>query len=148
MITIREARSGDVGAITALASTLGYPAPLALMQTRLDKILSRADQLVVLAEDENQVVCGWLTAHTFDTLATGFRAQITGLVVSDRHRRRGIGRQLVERAEEWAKSLRAEAVIVVSNVERPESHAFYPAAGYVCTKRQAVYRKELPDRSA
>lgn len=144
MITIREARSNDASAIAALSSTLGYPAQVEIMQARLDKMLSRADQLVALAEDEHHVVCGWLTAHAFDTLASGFRVQITGLVVSDQHRRMGIGRQLVERAEVWAKSLHAEAVVVFSNIKRTESHSFYPAVGYTNTKTEAVYRKALP----
>ena len=143
MITLREARSGDASAIAALASTLGYPVEAAVMQTRLDKILSRADQLVVLAEDQYHTACGWLTAHAFDTLASGFRVQITGLVVSDKHRRMGIGRQLVARAEKWAQTQGAKAVVVFSNVKRTESHAFYPAIGYTNTKTEAVYRKAI-----
>ena len=143
MITIREARCDDASAINALASTLGYPEQIEVMQARLEKIIALADQLVVLAEDQNHVVCGWLTAHAFDTLATGFRVQITGLVVSDKHRRMGIGRQLVARAEEWARTLGAKSVVVFSNVKRTESHAFYPVVGYTHTKTEAVYRKAI-----
>ncbi|MCB1104724.1 MAG: GNAT family N-acetyltransferase [Opitutaceae bacterium] len=143
MITLREARHGDAQAIATLASTLGYPVETAVMQARLDKILGLADQLIVLAEDENHTACGWLTAHAFGTLASGYRVQITGLVVSAQYRRFGIGRQLVERAEAWARSLRAEAVVVFSNVQRTESHAFYPAIGYTNTKTEAVYRKAI-----
>jgi GNAT superfamily N-acetyltransferase len=147
MITIRLARSLDAPALAALAGTLGYPAEEAEMQARLERILGRDDQLVIVAET-GATVGGWLTAHAFDTLASGFRVQLTGLVVSDRHRRLGIGRQLVNRAEAWAREIGATTVCVFSNVQRTESHEFYPALGYTRTKTEAAYRRILSDSSA
>ena len=113
------------------------------MQVRLQRIIPREDQRVFIAEDDQDRVCGWLTANSFNTLASGFRVQITGLVVADTHRRQGVGRLLIARAEAWAKEIGAEAVVVFSNVKRIESHAFYPALGYTNTKTEAVYRKIL-----
>jgi len=98
---------------------------------------------VLIADDPAHVLCGWLTAHAFDTLASGFRVQITGLVVAESHRRQGAGRHLVAAAERWAEKIGAETIVVFSNVQRTESHAFYPALGYTNTKTEAVYRKSL-----
>ena len=82
---------------------------------------------------------------------SGFRVEITGLVVSPALRRRGVGRSLVDAAERWAKSLSAAGMVVRSNARRVESHFFYPALGYVPAKTQVVYRKPLaaaPARTA
>jgi|UniRef100_UPI0040491996 GNAT superfamily N-acetyltransferase len=143
MLSIREGTTQDAPAIASLSATLGYPADPAVMQVRLQRIIPREDQRVFIAEDDQDRVCGWLTAHSFNTLASGFRVQITGLVVADTHRRQGVGRLLVAEAEAWAKEIGAEAVVVFSNVKRIESHAFYPALGYTNTKTEAVYRKIL-----
>ncbi len=143
MIVIRRAKIDDAAAIAALAAVLGYPADPVVMSQRLRRVLPREDQRVFLAEDAQQRPCGWLTAHCFDTLASGFRVQITGLVVAETHRRQGVGRMLVNEAEAWAKKIGAEAVVVFSNVTRMESHSFYPALGYTNIKTEAVYRKNL-----
>ena len=66
-----------------------------------------------------------------------------GLIVSERMRRQGAGRLLVEAAERWARELGATAIVVRSNVNREESHAFYPALGYAKSKTQNVYRKAI-----
>jgi ribosomal protein S18 acetylase RimI-like enzyme len=91
----------------------------------------------------NGVVAGWLQARTSDVLESGFRAEIVGLVVSKACRRRGLGRLLVENAVAWAKSTGAGSMCVRSNVQRTESHVFYPALGFEPVKTQKVYRLDL-----
>jgi len=144
MITVRIARIEDAQAIAELAAELGYPATPAVMLARLQKILGRDDQLAVVAEESDGKLCGWLQAHAHDVIVSGFRAQLSGLVVAGNHRRKGVGRLLVNRAEQWATQIGAGAILVQSNVQRTESHAFYPALGYKLAKTQAVYRKSLP----
>jgi GNAT superfamily N-acetyltransferase len=74
-------------------------------------------------------------------LESGFRVEITGLVVSGEMRRRGVGRSLVAQAETWAAEISAGTIVVRSNAKRVESHEFYPALGYLPSKTQVVYRK-------
>jgi GNAT superfamily N-acetyltransferase len=77
------------------------------------------------------------------TLESGLRVEITGLVVDDKARRRGVGRLLVEQIEGWAKSGNCRVLGVSSNVLRAESHAFYESLGYLQAKTQHSYRKTL-----
>lgn len=74
---------------------------------------------------------------------SGFRVEITGLIVAAEQRRHGVGRAFVAEAESWVKLISAEAIVARGNIRRVESHAFYPALGYSAAKTQNVYRKIL-----
>ncbi len=142
-ISIRRASEADASAIAQLSVTLGYHTSPADMAGRLRVILGSDADLVIVATDSRGAVAGWLQAHAAHIVESGFRVEITGLIVAPDQRRRGAGRALVVEAEQWAKSIAAEAVVVRSNVQRVESHAFYPALGYAAAKTQKVYRKVL-----
>jgi predicted N-acetyltransferase YhbS len=142
-ISIRRAVEADAVSIAQLSTTLGYDAEPKLIASRLRAILGSDADLMIVAEDSQRAVVGWLQAHAAHIVESGFRVEITGLIVSPGQRRRGVGRALVKEAERWAKAIAAEAIVVRSNVQRVESHAFYPALGYAATKTQHVYQKML-----
>jgi GNAT superfamily N-acetyltransferase len=138
---VRSAIEADAVPIAALSRELGYPEEASAIRDRLRRILARDDHRVFVAEAQGGVVCGWLQAHSSDVLETGFRVEITGLVVSAQMRRRGVGGSLVTQAEKWASEISAGTIVVRSNAKRIESHEFYPALGYLPSKTQVVYRK-------
>jgi GNAT superfamily N-acetyltransferase len=138
---VRAATEADAAAIAALSRELGYPEETRTIRERLGRILVRDDQRVYVAEGEGGAVCGWLQAHSSDILESGFRVEITGLVVSAQMRRRGVGGRLVAQAETWASEISAGTIVVRSTAKRVESHEFYPALGYLPSKTQVVYRK-------
>jgi GNAT superfamily N-acetyltransferase len=86
---------------------------------------------------------GWVHAEQRLNLESGERGELVGLVVGGVARRAGVGRALVHAAERWAAARNLAAIVVRSNVVRPESHAFYRRLGYEPTKTQQVYRKAL-----
>ena len=141
-ITIREAVLSDAADIAQLTVQLGYTASEEAVRGRLARIVGKRDQVVLVAVLERRIA-GWLQACASEVLESGFRAEIVGLIVSESSRRRGVGRGLVQRAEQWAAEIGTEAMVVRSNVKRVESHSFYPALGYCASKTQAVYRKQL-----
>ena len=106
-------------------------------------VLGSENDLVLVAMGDSGAVIGWIQAHASHVIESGFRVEIAGLIVSPEARRCGVGRALVTRVEEWGRQLGAAAVVVRSNVQRIESHAFYPALGYGVSKTQRVYRKKL-----
>jgi len=142
-VAIRAAADRDANGIAQLSCTLGYAATPEVVRQRLSAAFGSENDLVLVALNDAGVAIGWIQAHASHVLESGFRVEIAGLIVSPDARRCGVGRALVSRAEEWARKLGVEAIVVRSNVQRIESHAFYPALGYLITKTQTVYRKKL-----
>ncbi len=142
LISIRNACASDAAAIAELTAQLGYATDPEATRWRLERIDGRDDHLVVVAVLEGKAV-GWLHAHVSDVLESGYRAEIVGMVVSEGCRRRGAGRCLVRRAEQWALEAGAGVLVVRSNIKRVESHGFYPALGFSTSKTQTVYRKQI-----
>ena len=146
-VSIRPATVDDADSIARLAGELGYTVNTKEMRSRVRAVLASAADLLLVAADSSGSVVGWLQAHAAQVIESGFRVEIAGLIVSPAFRRRGVGRALVAKAEHWARTISAAAVVVRSNARRVESHSFYPALGYASIKTQTVYRKPLADAS-
>jgi GNAT superfamily N-acetyltransferase len=144
---VREGRLSDAAEIATLTNELGYAADAAAISRRLQGILGKPNDLVTVVACDGEIA-GWLQAHAAVVVETGFRVEIVGLIVGARFRRRGIGRALVEHAEQWAAGIGAEVIVVRSNTKRVESHRFYPALGYGLSKTQTVFRKNFAKTSA
>lgn len=141
-VIIRPAAIGDAAEIARLSRQLSYPVAADVMAERLGRALARKDQRVLVAQVGGQV-CGWVQAQGAEIIESGFRVEIVGLIIDESARRRGLGRRLVQEAENWAVTLGAQMVVVRTNVIRAESHMFYRALGFRQTKTQHVYRKIL-----
>lgn len=148
MTAIRRAAAADAPRLEALSETLGYPVVADDFAGRLARLLSRAEDVVLVAEVTSGRVVGWLHGAEQELLESGRRCEILGLVVDEGHRGQGVGRGLVAAAEEWAARRGLELMTVRSNVVRAESHPFYERRGYVRVKTQHAYRKRLPARDA
>jgi predicted N-acetyltransferase YhbS len=142
MPTTRTALPSDAAAITELTVQLGYPGDIAATRHRLERLLARDDQLVLVASAGGKI-SGWLQAHAYDVLESGFIVEIVGLVVATDCRRSGAGRALVQQAQLWASTRHAQTLVVRSNILRTESHRFYPALGFTVSKTQTVYEKPV-----
>jgi GNAT superfamily N-acetyltransferase len=68
----------------------------------------------------------------FQTIAelADFRGEVNSLGVLSSHRRRGIGKALMEAAEEWLRGRGARVVILDTFLRSPESVPFYESIGY------------------
>ena len=71
-------------------------------------------------------------------------AMLSVLVVSAQARRRGIGRSLVNEAEQWARASGAGRVVIASGLARADAHGFYESLGYQHNARR--YSKRLDGR--
>ena len=77
------------------------------------------------------------------TLEADPRAEVTALVVRENYRSQGVGKMLMERAEEWARAQNCAMIGLRSNVIRERAHMFYQRLGYQHQKTQKAFRKAL-----
>jgi GNAT superfamily N-acetyltransferase len=137
-IQLRNAVPEDAAALVALCSQLGYTTTVSDVRRRLARGPGEPDGTIAVACDGDRVA-GWIEVCVARALVIGAWAEITGLVVDQDSRRRGVGRRMVQWAREWAREHQQTRLRVRSNAIRHEAPAFYEAQGFVQTKRQRVF---------
>ena len=138
-LEIRRARPTDAPAILKLILFLGHQIDEKGVRRNLTR-LAKIDETPFVATLDRTVVglCGvhrTLTPHRPAPLG-----RVSILVVSEEVQGQGIGRMLVEAAEQWMRDHGCEMVEVTSNDRRAEAHAFYRHLGYERTSMRFVKR--------
>jgi GNAT superfamily N-acetyltransferase len=141
-VSIRPIRTEDATAAAMLCTQLGYPTDEAAVLARMQQIAGDAHRAVLVACVDDAVV-GWIDLSMEYHLQSEPAALIGGLVVADAARNRGIGRQLCQAAEDWARARGVARMRVRSNAIRERAHAFYLRDGYARVKTSAVFEKNL-----
>ena len=137
-IFIRTIEKNDTYAIVKLSDQLGYQVSSNEVDFLISAILEDKKQWAFVAIKENQII-GFVHAFYALRLTTPAFIEIAGLVVSEKERSQGIGKQLVEYIEQnIAENLK---VRVRCNSERKNAHRFYLSNGYLKQKEQIVFVK-------
>ena len=142
VIAIRDAIVEDYVTIAHLLGELGYPSMPDGVRQRLARLLPRDDTRVFVAERSASIV-GALGLHRMPVLTSvSDIAMIIALVVTEEARHTGVGRRLVEKAEDEARLWRCGRIMVTSAERRTEAHDFYERLGYEYTGRRFAKRLE------
>ena len=102
----------------------------------------REVQVVLVAEAQGRVI-GWAHVAVEGHVVTDVRAELRALVVAEEKRSGGVGRRLLEAAENWAREQGCREIGLRSNVLRERAHPFYLRHGYEHYKTQKTFRKKL-----
>jgi GNAT superfamily N-acetyltransferase len=137
---IRRAQIADAAEMARLAGELGYPMSSGEMTRRLAVLLPNDHHYVAVAASV-ECLLGWMHVEHRFSLEGGDRAELMGLVVDSTARRRGVGRELVDVAENWTLAQGLSSLTVRSNAAREQSHPFYESLGYSRSKTQHIYSK-------
>jgi GNAT superfamily N-acetyltransferase len=127
---IRPAGVGDAPVIAALLGELGYPTGPDEVTVRLAYWLGDPHSTLLVAEVNGQV-SGVAAVHAIPLLEhTGRRGRLVALVVGDTFRSQGVGRALVEGAEQAARDLGCRDMEITSARARAVAQRFYAHLGY------------------
>lgn len=135
---VRSATAADARSIAALSEVLGYPLTLRTARERLI-LLRGAEHEVAIATRPPHGVVGWVEVRVEESLTSGRRCRVLGVVVAPDARRSGVGAALLEWAEGWARRRGCRELYLTSNAARKEAQAFYPACGWSHRKTSHVY---------
>ena len=141
-MNIRIARPEDSIAIAEItAEGLGYVCAPEIIAQNIVALDSSHARLFV-AEVDGEVV-GFVEPQVYEAVYFLPLVNILGLAVRESHRGTGIGKALMEAAENWAKEIGATGVRLNSGADRTNAHAFYRNIGYEAKKQQIRFLKKF-----
>ncbi|WP_188208067.1 GNAT family N-acetyltransferase [Alkalibacillus aidingensis] len=129
---IRPATSDDMVKLAYLIGELGYPTTEEEMKHRMEKINSSPEYKTLVKEKDGKLVgmIGMILGYHYENNDNYVR--IVALVVDSDYRNQGIGEQLMDEAEKWAKQNEATKLVLNSGNrrERHTAHRFYIRRGF------------------
>jgi GNAT superfamily N-acetyltransferase len=140
---IRDARTKDYAQMAELAQQLGYASTTDDIAARIAPIQGSPEYGAFVAESVDGKIAGWIAMFVYRCVEADARVEVSGLVVDSRARSQGVGKRLLDRAEQWARDKGYHVIGLRTNVVRERAHVFYERQGYKHTKTQRTYRKEL-----
>ena len=141
---IRTVQVKDAGQIRDLChQSLGYDSTLEKVAAQIDKF-NQPDSghfCFVYEEEQTGNILGYVEAEVYESLYSDAGLNILGLAVFPSAQGRGIGRQLMERVEDLAKSKHYAFIRLNSASHRKEAHVFYEHIGYEGNRTQKRFLK-------
>lgn len=126
---LREAKPADAPRLVELIRELGHEITEAEVRKNLAALRNSDETPLVATLDQKLVgMCGVSRRVVIHRPAP--LGRITALVVASDAQGQGIGRMLVEAAENWMRKGGCQLVEVTSNDRRADAHAFYRHLGY------------------
>ena len=128
-IEIRPATTADADRIAALFTDEGYPSGPSDIVERLGRFDSEHSR--VLVADHDGEILGFVAVHALPRFEHSDRiVRIMALVVDAGVRERGIGRLLMDAAEDMGRAVGAAFAEVTAGHHRPDARRLYEELGY------------------
>ena len=141
-VTIRTVTRDDAEDVCRICcDDLGYQCDKYLVGERISRL--ETDREAVFVAVLNGKVVGYIHVEKYNTLYFETMANILGLAVSGKCRKKGIGRALVEQAEKWASENEITLMRLNSGSSRSDAHKFYRQLGYGSEKDQIRFVKRI-----
>lgn len=127
---IREAQAGDAESIAQLIEVLGYGLDASQVSERIEAYGNESSRVFV-ALDKATVV-GFLSFHAIPLFhQQAMLGRITAMAIDPQHFRQGIGRSMVQAAEDFAIRVGCSRIEALSGDHREgDAHLFYASQGY------------------
>ena len=139
-MNIRRVTYKDIDPLLNLIYELGYSPKKGVIIKSIAEYNRSAGYDVFVAEDEGKVV-GCISLHVMKLFhMEGNSGRITSIVISRENRGKGIGKALVNVADQYFKSMDCVKAEVTSADYRKEAHSFYLSEGFVLDERRFIQK--------
>lgn len=126
---LRDAKTSDAARLVELIHELGHEVTEKQVRKNLAALSKVGETPIVVSLDKK--VVGLVGVHRMVTVHRPAPVgRIPVLVVAKEARASGLGRTLVDAAEQWCRKKDCQLIEVTSNDRRTEAHAFYRHMGY------------------
>lgn len=142
-IVIREMHKNDFNSVYRLIQNeLGYET-LDAENTykRLEYMNNHPDYKTFVSENDDEIIgfIGLKIGLTFEI--DGKYLRIMAFAINTKYQNKGIGTQLIEKAEQYARQEKVNVIFLSSGFQREEAHRFYEGKGYI--KKGFSFKKYL-----
>lgn len=121
-------------------TSLGYDYDYEMQKAKIKAVLNDNSQVIFVADIGDKVV-GYIHLANYDVIYADNFKNCLGLAVDNDYMRNGIGSELLNKGEEWAKEHGAVGIRLCSGIERDNAHKFYLSQGYIENKIQKNLKK-------
>jgi GNAT superfamily N-acetyltransferase len=142
-LTIRLATLNDAPALVRLAEQLGYKRTNDELQAVLPRILNDTNTGLFVGEFKPQSPIAFMQISVRSTLISGMQAELNSFIVDSSHREKGIGRKLIQFAEDWARKKDLNHIRLGTAITRTDAHMFYDRLGFTNEKSSYIFGKSL-----
>jgi len=131
-IIIREAEPADIFALTELMNELGYDTTIDEMKVRFENIQNHSDHKTFIATADTAILGMVGLSKNYSYEQNGIYVRVLALVTRSSCRQKGIGKKLMDVAENWAREIGADKVLLNcgNREERETAQLFYKKIGY------------------
>lgn len=134
-------KRNDVSTIKGLSDQLGYPVETSDLLERFEELVKLPHHALFVVDDGE--VQGWIHLEVVHDLIEEKKVEIKALVVNESSRGKGFGKQLVEEARRWAKTIGVSKMYLSCNIIRERAHAFYLREGFSNIKTSHFFETEI-----
>ncbi|RAK65909.1 GNAT family N-acetyltransferase [Hymenobacter edaphi] len=127
-VTFRPASPDDATALAALVASVGYPTEAVVLSRRLAELTAAGDQVLVAALQGR--VVGYAHLHRMPFLHRAPDGRVVTLAVAEELRSQGLGRLLLQAAEQVLRGWGCGRIEITSGFAREAAHRFYRREGY------------------
>ena len=144
-VHLRTPAVEDAPALVPLLGELGYSVAEATVRTNIINLANGPADRAWVAEGTKGIV-GLVSVHLTPLFhAPGYLGRITSLVVRSDARGSGVGRMLMQQAQEFCWGAGCERIELTSGDTRDQAHRFYQQLGFQLQSRRFVKHGTPPN---
>lgn len=140
-VTIRSAIPADAPALANLYHQLVDSPHINVLPERLAEVCTSTHTRVFVAESQQQIIGSILVCLCDDIM---FQRQpfavLENIVVAQTARGQGVGRRLLQTAEEFCMASGCSKILLLSSVERTEAHRFFEKFGFSGVRKRGFVK--------